>query len=66
MGWRADGIGNVSFAHDIVDAALVMKVIFQNENIAHLIFEIARQKGLPVTAVTLWETPNSYATYSKK
>ncbi len=34
------------------------------ENIAHLIFQTAQSKGLPVTSVTLWETPNSFATYS--
>ncbi len=34
------------------------------ENIAKLIFETARKEGLPVTSVTLWETPNSFATYS--
>ena len=36
------------------------------ENIAQLIYEIARKKGFPVTAVTLWESPNSNATYSAK
>jgi len=35
------------------------------ENIARLIFEEARKKGLPVSSVTLWETHNSKATYSK-
>jgi 6-pyruvoyltetrahydropterin/6-carboxytetrahydropterin synthase len=35
------------------------------ENIAKLIYEEARKKGLPVSAVTLWETPNSNATYTK-
>jgi 6-pyruvoyltetrahydropterin/6-carboxytetrahydropterin synthase len=35
------------------------------ESIARLIFETAQSKGLPVSAVTLWETPNSFATYSK-
>ena len=35
------------------------------ENIAKLIYEEAQKKGLPVTAVTLWETPNSNATYTK-
>lgn len=34
------------------------------ENIARLIFETAKSKGLPVSAVTLWETPNSFATYT--
>jgi 6-pyruvoyltetrahydropterin/6-carboxytetrahydropterin synthase len=35
------------------------------ENIAHLIYTVARSKGLPVTAVTLWETPNAHATYKE-
>jgi 6-pyruvoyltetrahydropterin/6-carboxytetrahydropterin synthase len=35
------------------------------ENIAKRIYEEAEKKGLPVTSVTLWETPNSNATYSK-
>jgi 6-pyruvoyltetrahydropterin/6-carboxytetrahydropterin synthase len=35
------------------------------ENIAQLIYHVARDKGLPVTSVTLWETPNSNATYSE-
>jgi 6-pyruvoyltetrahydropterin/6-carboxytetrahydropterin synthase len=34
------------------------------ESIARLIYETAQAKGLAVTAVTLWETPNSFATYS--
>jgi 6-pyruvoyltetrahydropterin/6-carboxytetrahydropterin synthase len=33
------------------------------ENIAKLIFQHARSKGLPVVEVRLWETPTSYATY---
>ena len=33
------------------------------ENIAKLIFNHARAKGLPVVEVRLWETPTSYATY---
>ncbi len=33
------------------------------ENIAKIIFDYAQSKGLPVVEVSLWETPNSYATY---
>ena len=33
------------------------------EQIAKLIFEYARSQHLPVTAVRLWETPHSVATY---
>jgi 6-pyruvoyltetrahydropterin/6-carboxytetrahydropterin synthase len=35
------------------------------ENIAKLIYDTAKSKGLPVTSVTLWETPNSFATYKE-
>lgn len=34
------------------------------ENIAKMIFEYAKQKGLPVVSVRLWETASSSATYS--
>ena len=34
------------------------------ERIARLIFEVARDQGLPVTRVTVWETPTSSATYA--
>lgn len=33
------------------------------ELIAKLIFEHAREEGLPVVSVTVWETPTSFATY---
>lgn len=34
------------------------------ERIARLIFDYAREQGLPVEAVRVWETPSSFATYS--
>jgi 6-pyruvoyltetrahydropterin/6-carboxytetrahydropterin synthase len=34
------------------------------ENIAKLIFDFVKSQGFPVVAVTLWETENSYATYT--
>ncbi len=34
------------------------------ERICRLIFETARGKGLPVSKVTVWETPTSWATYT--
>lgn len=34
------------------------------ENIARLIYEHGRGAGLPIVEVTLWETPNCFATYS--
>ena len=34
------------------------------ENIAKMIFDVARKEGFPVVEVTLWETENSFATYT--
>lgn len=34
------------------------------ERIARLIFDAARSLGFPVSAVRVWETPSSFATYS--
>jgi 6-pyruvoyltetrahydropterin/6-carboxytetrahydropterin synthase len=34
------------------------------ERIARLILEVSREHGLPVTSVTFWETPSSWATYA--
>ncbi len=33
------------------------------ERLARLIYEVSREQGLPVSRVTLWETPSSWATY---
>jgi 6-pyruvoyltetrahydropterin/6-carboxytetrahydropterin synthase len=34
------------------------------ERIARLLFDISREHGLPVSRVTVWETPSSWATYA--
>jgi len=34
------------------------------ERIARLIFDISREQGLPVSRVTVWETPTSWATFA--
>jgi 6-pyruvoyltetrahydropterin/6-carboxytetrahydropterin synthase len=34
------------------------------ERLARLIYDVSREQGLPVTRVTLWETPSSWATYT--
>ena len=34
------------------------------ERIARLIFDVARDAGLPVSRVTVWETPSSWATFT--
>jgi hypothetical protein len=33
------------------------------ERIARLIHDVAREQGLPVSRVTVWETPTSWAAY---
>ncbi len=33
------------------------------ERIARLLFDISHEQGLPVSRVTVWETPTSWATY---
>jgi len=34
------------------------------ERIAQLLFDTSRDHGLPVSRVTVWETPSSWATYT--
>jgi 6-pyruvoyltetrahydropterin/6-carboxytetrahydropterin synthase len=34
------------------------------ERIARLIYDISREHGLPVSRVTVWETPSSWATFA--
>jgi 6-pyruvoyltetrahydropterin/6-carboxytetrahydropterin synthase len=34
------------------------------ERLARLIFDVSREHGLAVSRVTLWETPNSWSTYT--
>jgi 6-pyruvoyltetrahydropterin/6-carboxytetrahydropterin synthase len=34
------------------------------ERIARLLFDMSRDQGLPVSRVTVWETPSSWATYA--
>lgn len=34
------------------------------ERIARLIYDVSHEHGLPVSRVTVWETPTSWATYS--
>ena len=34
------------------------------ERIARLLYDVAREQGLPVVRVTVWETPSSWAAYA--
>ena len=36
------------------------------ERIARLLFDVAREQGLHVSRVTVWETPTSWATYQPR
>jgi 6-pyruvoyltetrahydropterin/6-carboxytetrahydropterin synthase len=45
------------------EKVLPLEVTPTTENLARLVFEYAKGRGLPVVEVTLWETPYSYATY---
>jgi len=35
------------------------------ERIAQLLFDVSHEHGLPVVRVTVWETPTSWATYTR-
>ena len=45
-------------------SAYVMDENPTTENLSKLLFEIVKDFGFPVVAVTLWETPDSYATFA--
>jgi 6-pyruvoyltetrahydropterin/6-carboxytetrahydropterin synthase len=48
---------------DAGEKVLPLDVSPTTENLAKLIFDYAKGRGLPVVEVMLWETPYSYATY---
>jgi 6-pyruvoyltetrahydropterin/6-carboxytetrahydropterin synthase len=52
------------FLHKQNEPICVVDVNPTAENIAKLIFDFVKSQGFPVVAVTLWETENSYATYT--
>jgi 6-pyruvoyltetrahydropterin/6-carboxytetrahydropterin synthase len=53
----------VGTLRDAGEKVLPLDVTPTTENLARLVFEYAKGRGLPVVEVTLWETPYSYATY---
>jgi 6-pyruvoyltetrahydropterin/6-carboxytetrahydropterin synthase len=55
----------VKALRDIGEPVFVMSENPTAENIAQLIFKAAKEKGLPVVAVRLWETPNAFAEYQE-
>ncbi len=55
----------VTVLRDIGEPVFVMSENPTAENIAQLIFKAAKEKGLPVVAVRLWETPDAFAEYQE-
>ncbi|HKY63564.1 MAG TPA: 6-carboxytetrahydropterin synthase [bacterium] len=56
----------VKVLQDLGEPIFVMEDNPTAENIARLIFEDAKKRGLPVLSVRLWETPSSYAEYREE
>ena len=46
-----------------VSRSMCSTAIPPSRRIARLLFDISREQGLPVSRVTVWETPTSWATY---
>jgi 6-pyruvoyltetrahydropterin/6-carboxytetrahydropterin synthase len=53
----------VNTLQDAGEKVLPLPVSPTTENMAKLIYEYAKGRGLPVVEVTMWETAYSYATY---
>lgn len=51
---------------DLGEPVFVMEDNPTAENIARLIFNDAKKRGLPVLSVRLWETPSSFAEYREE
>jgi len=51
----------IPILREMQEPVFEMKVNPTAENIAKVIFDYTLDKGLPVTAVRLWETPSSFA-----
>ena len=54
----------VDALHKLGEPVYVLESNPTVERIARLLFDISREQGLPVSRVTVWETPSSWATYS--
>ena len=53
----------VEVLHRLGEPTYIMEVNPTAENLARLIFDVASAKGLAVSAVRFWETPQSFAEY---
>jgi 6-pyruvoyltetrahydropterin/6-carboxytetrahydropterin synthase len=60
---REDRVG--SLLRQLGEPVLLMATNPTAEAIAHLIFDYTASKGFPVTAVRVWETDRSVATYQR-
>jgi 6-pyruvoyltetrahydropterin/6-carboxytetrahydropterin synthase len=54
----------VGLLHQLGEPVYVLESNPTVERIARLLFDISREQGLPVSRVTVWETPSSWATYA--
>jgi len=50
---------------DLGEPVYIMEHNPTAESLAELIFEVAARQGLPVTSVRFWESPSSYATFTR-
>ena len=51
------------FLKELGEPLFVLPVNPTAENIAKTIFDFSHSQGFPVVEVSLWETPNAFATY---
>jgi 6-pyruvoyltetrahydropterin/6-carboxytetrahydropterin synthase len=54
----------VAMLHSLGEPVYLLDSSPTVERIARLIFDVSREQGLPVSRVTVWETPTSWATYT--
>jgi 6-pyruvoyltetrahydropterin/6-carboxytetrahydropterin synthase len=50
--------------HELGEPVYVMRRNPTAESLAELIYDVAREQGLPVVSVRFWESPTSYATFT--
>jgi 6-pyruvoyltetrahydropterin/6-carboxytetrahydropterin synthase len=53
----------VAFLRSVGEPVYVLDSNPTVERIARLLFDVSREQRLPVSRVTVWETPSSWATY---
>ena len=51
------------YLQELGEPLMILPVNPTAENIAKTIFEFTHSQGFPIVEVSLWETPNAFATY---